>query len=128
MSLKGNEDDGIQISFSGRLTIPSIANRPGHWVKRYHLFRTHRLLITSLWRAHEKKKKIDLPCTVTITRASSHALDDDNLIYACKAIRDTVADLVLPGLASGQADGDKRIRWEYTQEKSKVPMVKVEVI
>ena len=44
-------------------------------------------------------------------------MDDDNLQNALKSIRDSIADLILPGMAKGQADGDDRIQWRYDQIK-----------
>ena len=52
-----------------------------------------------------------LPVTVTIVRIAPRALDDDNLAYAAKAIRDGVAD----GL--GVRDNDPRVSWRYEQRK-----------
>lgn len=52
-----------------------------------------------------------LPVTVTIVRIAPRALDDDNLAYAAKAIRDGVAD------ALGVRDNDPRVSWRYAQEK-----------
>ena len=38
------------------------------------------------------------------------------MVYAFKGIRDAVADLILPGLPDGKADGDERLEWAYNQE------------
>jgi hypothetical protein len=38
------------------------------------------------------------------------------MVYAFKSIRDAIADLTLPGLAGGKADGDERLEWAYNQE------------
>lgn len=53
-----------------------------------------------------------LPVVVTLTRVAPRALDDDNLAYSFKAIRDGVAD----GL--GVRDNDPRVSWRYEQRKS----------
>lgn len=52
-----------------------------------------------------------LPVTVTLVRVGPRALDDDNLAFAFKAIRDGVAD------ALGVKDHDARVTWAYAQEK-----------
>lgn len=52
-----------------------------------------------------------LPVTVTIVRIAPRALDDDNLAYAAKAIRDGIAD------ALGVRDNDLRVSWRYEQRK-----------
>ena len=58
------------------------------------------------------------PCIVTITRVSSREYDLDNMIGGCKGLRDTLGDLLRPGMAPGQADGKgSGITWEYKQEK-----------
>jgi hypothetical protein len=54
------------------------------------------------------------PFTVTITRIGKRTLDDDNLAYAAKYLRDGIAE------ALGVDDGDRsKVRWEYAQETSK---------
>lgn len=44
------------------------------------------------------------------------ALDDDNLIGGCKALRDAIAGSL------GIDDGDKRIRFEYSQQVTSGPV------
>lgn len=63
--------------------------------------------------------KIELPCEITMIRYGPRLLDSDNLQTAFKSIRDKIADLLIPGLAKGQADGDPRLIWRYDQQKSK---------
>lgn len=50
-----------------------------------------------------------LPVAVTLTRQGPRALDDDNLAFAFKSIRDGVAQ------ALGIKDHDKRVTWRYAQ-------------
>jgi len=56
-------------------------------------------------------------------------MDDDNLRIALKYIRDSVAEIIIPDLPLGMADGDKRIKWEYEQEKmaERKHCIKVEI-
>lgn len=63
---------------------------------------------------------VELPCKVMLTRIAPRKIDSDNLVTTGKFFRDYIADLLIPGLAPGQADSDKRIQWEYAQEKGKV--------
>ncbi len=56
---------------------------------------------------------------IFLTRIAPRALDFDNLVYAFKHIRDVIADTLLPGLAAGRADDDKRLQWQYCQEKGR---------
>lgn len=63
-----------------------------------------------------------LRLVVGLTRVSSHALDDDNLQGAFKAIRDQVA------MHFHVNDGDRsRIRFEYFQAKGSPTTVRVEL-
>ena len=58
--------------------------------------------------------------TVRLIRISSRMLDcEDNLPYAFKWVKDSIADVLKPGLRPGMADGSKLIKWEYAQEKGK---------
>lgn len=67
--------------------------------------------------------KIQLPCNVLLTRVGKRQLDDDNLQYAFKSIRDCVADIILPGFRMGRSDADERIEWHYKQEKGQYAIV-----
>lgn len=49
--------------------------------------------------------------TITLTRMGPRELDDDNLAYAFKSIRDEVANWL------GVDDADKRLSWRYAQVK-----------
>jgi hypothetical protein len=74
------------------------------------------------------------PCDVKLTRSGKRALDDDNLAYAFKSIRDHLAyrivskfDNLAPNLAlvdskvnKGWYDSDPRVFWLYGQEKGPV--------
>jgi hypothetical protein len=75
--------------------------------------------------------KINPPCKVILTRIAPRKLDDeDNLRTALKASKDFVADMLIPGLAPGRADGKSEIAWEFKQEKGKVReySLKIELI
>jgi hypothetical protein len=63
------------------------------------------------------------PLVVTITRVSPGRLDDDNLAFSAKALRDGLAD------ALGIDDGDgARIAFRYAQRKCKRGKFGVEVL
>ena len=65
-----------------------------------------------------RNSHITPPCRVTLTRIAPRDLDEhDNLPAAFKTIIDAIADRLVPGLAPGRADGDKRITWEFAQRK-----------
>lgn len=98
------------------MSVVSGANLREHWARRAK-------------RAADHRKRAWLACfgitswvpfapvTVTLTRVAPRALDDDNLAYAFKAVRDGVAD------ALQVRDNDPRIVWNYTQEKGPARVV-----
>lgn len=65
---------------------------------------------------NSKKGEIPLPCNVVLTRIGKACDSEDNLRFAFKTVKDKVADIIIPGLKIGRADGDPRISWEYKQE------------
>lgn len=95
--------------------VPSESNLREHWTARRRRHSIQKLALIT--RIRQKKPDITFPCTITFTRISPRALDDDNLPTAFKAIRDALADYIFPGLPPGRADGDKRLSWQYKQEK-----------
>lgn len=48
---------------------------------------------------------------VTLTRIAPRALDDDNLAYAFKGVRDSIAKCL------GVDDRDPRVSWDYAQSR-----------
>jgi hypothetical protein len=60
-----------------------------------------------------------LPCRITLARIAPRSLDEDNLLYSLKWVRDAISDNLIPGLAKGRADGDKRLEFKYNQEKGR---------
>ena len=59
-----------------------------------------------------------LPCQIKLTRIAPRFLDKhDNLPCSFKFILDSLASLLVPGKANGQADNDKRIQVTYDQIK-----------
>lgn len=93
----------------------SEANTHQHWRKKHARNKKQQNAVKLIW--FSQRPSVALPCRVSLTRTGPRQLDYDNLVYAFKAIRDQVAELILPGLAKGQADGDSRIEWSYAQEK-----------
>lgn len=113
----------MNLSFTIQMTqeLLSEGNKSDHWAnkharnqKRYQYLRYSRL--------HNNAgiQEMTLPCKVIFTRIAPRNLDDDNWVTTCKFFRDFIADLLIPNLAAGQADSDKRIQWEYAQEKGQV--------
>lgn len=60
-------------------------------------------------------KNLALPCKIVLTRIAPRKFDYDNLVASFKFMTDTLADFLIPGLAKGRADGDKRLEFTYDQ-------------
>lgn len=103
--------------------IKSECNTHTHWRDRYTRAKKQKAVVIAYWL--NAAKKVQMPCTIKLIRRSPRKLDDDNLRGAFKAIRDALADLIIPGLAPGRAD--EQISWHYDQVKDKVQSVDVEV-
>jgi len=104
-----------------------IGNDRKHWSKVHEEFNIQQVLVLSGLNA--QVEEIKLPAKITLTRIAPRFLDYDNLVTAFKHIRDVVADLLIPGLAKGRADGDERLEWLYLQKKgiSKEYAIKIEI-
>ena len=85
-----------------------------HWTKKH---RRHKNQKEAVKYAMTSKMNADmLPCIIKLTRIAPRQLDShDNLPMAFKFILDTLASLLVPGKAIGQADSDNRIGVEYEQ-------------
>lgn len=94
-----------------------------HWSVKSARVKRQKINVWAEW--YKARPVIEFPCEVTLIRQSMRFLDDDNLQGSLKAIRDQVADCLIPGLAPGRADGDPKIKWHYSQEKGKPQGVKV---
>jgi len=67
---------------------------------------------------------------VKLIRISPRMLDsEDNLPFAFKWVKDTLADMLRPGLERGRADDSDLLTWSYAQEKGnpKEKAMRVEV-
>lgn len=64
---------------------------------------------------------------VKMIRIAPRELDDDNFIASCKALRDCIADYLVPGLAPGRADNDWRLTFYYSQRKGAVGEYALEI-
>lgn len=107
------------------MTLPSVANgnKGGHWAARARRTKSQRDAVTlALYKARVFWDDIGLvrspplaghATTVTLTRVSPRKLDSDNLAYAFKACRDSVAQYLCVD------DADPRIEWRYAQAKGK---------
>lgn len=95
-------------------------NQRIHWAVKARQAKEERsAVVLLLWRQTAILRDIDRRFIVTLTRLSPRELDDDNLRGALKSIRDGVADCL------AMDDRDRRIKWEYGQEKYKTYGVRV---
>lgn len=105
----------------------SEANCSQHWTIKHKRHKGQKRII-ALWASANNIKATSLPCTITLTRLAPLMLDEgDNLPCSMKYLRDYIAGEILPGLAAGRADGDKRITWRYAQEKSAILALRIEI-
>ena len=91
------------------------AIRANHPVAQRKRNRIQAAAVKEVWKC--EPRNIQLPCKVTLISISEREKDFDNFVYSMKFFRDAIADLILPGMPPGRADGDKRITWDYKQEK-----------
>ena len=89
----------------------------------------------------KEEQKIILPCTVKFIRLSPGSMDEeDNLRMAFKWIKDQLGASLFPEKCvkyvtkngkfrenKGHADSDKRVTWEYGQEKSTRLGIRIEI-
>lgn len=104
----------------------SEANCFEHWTKKH---KRHKLQQKYIWLAFKSERDFcPLPCHVKLTRISTRFLDkEDNLPCSFKWIKDEIAAHLTGILMPGRADDDKRIIWEYAQEKGKPQSIRVEI-
>jgi len=96
------------------IRIQSEANLSEHRMKKYTRLKKQKGIVQLVL----KNCGIKPPCKVIMTRISPRELDEhDNLRSALKHIVDVIADILVPGLKAGRADGDKQIEWAYAQRK-----------
>lgn len=111
-----------------RCTLPiktiSEANSSEHWTKKNkrHQLQKWCIKVAFLGWDFDQSGKYH----IKMIRISPRFLDDDNLVSAFKHIRDSIAENLRPGKAAGQADNDKSLSWECSQEKGKPQMVRIE--
>lgn len=101
-----------------RLNLKTVseANNSQHWSAVYKRKKIQKKIIFIKWLSDTPS--ISLPCKVKLTRVGGKFLDiGDNLPMAFKAIRDALADRIIPDRPPGWADSSPLIEWEYDQVK-----------
>lgn len=96
------------------IKLMSESNVHEHWTKKAARKKKQWKLVQMVMGRHRTRP----PCAIMLTRIAPRPLDaDDNLRAAFKTVKDAIADLMIPGLAPGRADGDDRLIWIYGQKK-----------
>jgi hypothetical protein len=108
------------MKFETTITLPkellSEGNKTDHWSKKYK----RNKLKDNYLIAYCSNINITLPALIKITRIAPRALDFDNLHTTMKHYIDFLSSKLIPGLRSGRADSDPRLKFELLQEKGKV--------
>ena len=91
-------------------------NKKVHWAEAARQTKAQKTSVRMIMQS--ALKNIDPPCQVTLIRVAPRTFDEDNLIGSFKAIRDEIADMLIPGLAPGRADSCPDIKWIYKQQKA----------
>lgn len=101
-----------------QLKIPNLKldslNTHDHWTKLHSKNKKQRTILQWYLKTIERPS---LPIIVSMCRVAPRQFDYVNLVGSMKHIQDVLADWLIPGLAAGRADGDKRISWEFCQRK-----------
>ncbi len=116
----------------------SEANCSEHWTKKATRHKRQQWFCKLFFERYVKN--IYLPCVVSMTRIGPRILDDDNLRFSLKWVRDEISECLIPEKRStyldkngklrhikGRADDDPRIIWQYYQEKNKNYGVRIDI-
>ncbi len=97
------------------LKIPSAANIRVHWAKRAAAAKKLRVVGRAVGKNLCEVNERAGGMVVTFVRVAPRLLDDDNLAFAFKAMRDGVADAL--GVSDGPSGG---VTWRYEQRRGEV--------
>lgn len=95
-----------------------------HWSSRYKRNEFNHRLIKSYFFGPGMSRPT-LPCKIVLERSCVRFFDNDNYIFSCKGIKDSLAALI-QGKKRGQDDDNPQISWEYRQVKGK-PNMRIEI-
>jgi hypothetical protein len=101
-------------------------NKKMHHMTYHSKSKKNNEIIRFMLNTHRSKVP-SLPVNVRMIRYSKRQFDDDNYRTACKGIKDTIADFLIPGKAPGQADSSPLIQWDYQQQKGNQETLKIEI-
>ena len=96
----------------------SESNRSEHWAKKAKRHKLQKRWVKATWPHAMPPLDPEATYTICITRIAPRVLDlHDNLPSSVKWILDGICDNLYPGLAIGQADSAKNLKWAYYQIK-----------
>jgi len=99
-----------ELTFTAPVHLISEANSREHWSARGQRKVRQQLDTHLAFLAALKRRRVQLPCIVTLTRIGARQLDPDNLANAFKAVQDVIAKTL------GVDDGDaSKVQWVYRQ-------------
>ena len=116
-----DQEDRV-IAIEAPLTLRNTLNSRMHWAARHRLNRTEAAAVGFLLRGYWDRP--NLPVVVRLHRIygpRNKPMDGDGLQAAFKAIRDAVAEWLRTD------DADPGIEWEYSQERGKSNVVRIEI-
>lgn len=102
----------------------SEANSSEHWTAKSKRHQQQKFFIQLALK--KNIHLVSLPCEVKLIRIG-RKLDFANLVCSLKWVEDSVADMLIPGLKPGRADGDPRIKTEFCQEPGKILAIRIEI-
>ena len=95
-----------------------------HWSSRYKRNEfNHKLIKSHLFGVGIAK--VEIPCKIILERTGSRLYDQDNYVFSCKGIKDSLAALI-QGKKRGQDDDNPALEWVYCQKKGK-PSFRIEI-
>lgn len=98
-----------QVDFMVPIRTVSEMNSRDHWAVRLKRKHNQQLELIAAWQNNVGGNRVELPCTVKLTRVGPKRLDGDNWQAGAKFIRDAVAQKL------GIDDGSDLVKWEYSQ-------------
>ena len=98
-----------KLDFMAPIRTVSEMNQREHWAVRMRRKTDQQLEMRAVMHNVLGGRKIQLPCSVRLTRIGPKALDKDNLAGSFKHVQDAIAKKL------GVDDGSSQVTWEYDQ-------------
>lgn len=99
----------ITVDVDVHLKSPNALSNENHYTRAHRRAKEQKATLDSL-SLYEPPNMAVSTCTILITRLGSRKLDDDNLAYCAKSVRDAIASWLTVD------DADQRLTWKYDQQ------------